>query len=236
MKSDIAYIYVLYDEEEPDIIRYVGKTINPKSRISSHISESKKSTSNYRLKWIRKLIDCGKKPKMKIVKICNLEDFSIYEEFYIKKYASEKLTNSDETGHGSINRKLDIIKSSIKKISRCVYCYKLNGEYIKKYNSVREASRKLELSHANISKCCNGIFKHTGGYIFKYEKCNSIEPIKYANAMKRCVVEIDIDDNILNKWVSISECSKQTNIDPGNISKCCNGKLNSIKKRYFRFL
>lgn len=48
--------------------------------------------------------------------------------------------------------------------------YDLNGNYIKTYNSIIEASKELGIYKSNISKVCKGKMKTTGGYIWKYDK------------------------------------------------------------------
>ena len=41
--------------------------------------------------------------------------------------------------------------------------------------------KKLKINHGNISRCCKGEYKHTGGYIFKKETDKSeIKKIKLA--------------------------------------------------------
>ena len=46
--------------------------------------------------------------------------------------------------------------------------FTLEGEFIKKYDSAREAARKTGIDYGNISKCCNGRYKTAGGFIWKY--------------------------------------------------------------------
>ena len=41
-------------------------------------------------------------------------------------------------------------------------------EIIKIYNSIIEASKELKISRSSISRCCRGIYKTCGGYIWKY--------------------------------------------------------------------
>ena len=43
-----------------------------------------------------------------------------------------------------------------------------SGEFIKEWPSTREAERELGIAQSNISKCCNGIRKSAGGYIWEY--------------------------------------------------------------------
>ena len=43
-----------------------------------------------------------------------------------------------------------------------------SGEFIREWQSACEAERELGIAQSNISKCCNGIRKSAGGYIWKY--------------------------------------------------------------------
>ena len=51
-----------------------------------------------------------------------------------------------------------------------VLCFDLEGNFLKRYNSVGEAAEKLHLHHVNISKIClhRYGYKTTGGYTFEY--------------------------------------------------------------------
>ena len=232
---EIAYIYALIDPRNNEV-RYIGKTIHPKKRLSHHISECKRNNVlHYRSNWIKKLLSLDMKPLLKILKICSLSEFEEYEKYYIKFYKGSRLTNSDETGQGNIGRKKEVIERIKAKTSRKVYKYNLDGIFLNEYKSVREASRLLNLSHSNISRCCNYISKHCGGFIFRYEKTNDINPVLKPNAVKKSVIEIDEFGNKLDEWISIMECSRCTGIDNGNISRVCNGLFKSIKGRYFKF-
>ena len=67
-------------------------------------------------------------------------------------------------------------------------------------------------------------------------KSNSIiEQITIPNAVKKSVIEIDNNGNEINKWKSLMDCSRETGIDNGNLSKVCNGKLPAIRGRKFIF-
>jgi hypothetical protein len=54
--------------------------------------------------------------------------------------------------------------------SKKVHQYNRNGEYIKSYNSVIEASVELGINRHNIAQCARGKCKTYKGYIFKYDK------------------------------------------------------------------
>lgn len=104
------------------------------------------------------------------------------------------------------------------------------------YKSVREASRQLSIDHSQITRACNGVAKHANGFIFTYNKEKNIKKIVTPNAVKKQVIEVDNNGNEINKWSSLMECSRNTKIDNGNLSRVCNGKLPSIKSRFFKFL
>ena len=46
----------------------------------------------------------------------------------------------------------------------------LQGNLIKIYNGIREASRINNINPRDITKCCKGLRKQGGGYVWKYEK------------------------------------------------------------------
>ncbi len=62
------------------------------------------------------------------------------------------------------------IKRQSKKIKREVYQYDLQGNFINKYNSVKEAGTSLGVNRANIANCCRGLTKTAYGFIWRYTK------------------------------------------------------------------
>lgn len=234
MKTDIAYIYALLDPRDNEV-RYIGKTTNPKNRLSGHITECKKEQStHYRAKWIKSLLKDNLKPLIKFLKICALTDFVKYETEYIQLYKNNKLTNSDETGQGNVGRRQEILDKQSEKMGRIVYQYDLDGNFMKEYKSVRDAAKFLKTSHSHISRCCRGEYKHTGGFIFRYDKV-FVDKINNPNAVRKLVVELDELGNEIGKWNSVMYCSRDTKIDNSNISRVCNGIRKSTGGRYFKF-
>ena len=57
-----------------------------------------------------------------------------------------------------------------KECSKKVKQYNLDGNYIKTYNSIIEASKELGIYKSNISKVCKRKMKTTGGYIWEYDE------------------------------------------------------------------
>lgn len=63
------------------------------------------------------------------------------------------------------------LKRVKEKVSKKVLQYDLNGNFIKEYNSLTEATKLNNIkSIGNISMCCNGKYKQVKGYIWKYKE------------------------------------------------------------------
>lgn len=78
-----------------------------------------------------------------------------------------------------IKRSPEQIKNLIAITSKPVIQYGRDHEFIAEFCSVAEASRKLNLSAGNIGSCCNGHFKSTGGFLFRFK--NNPKPYIYCS-------------------------------------------------------
>lgn len=57
-----------------------------------------------------------------------------------------------------------------KKYYKGILQYKLNGEYIAEWPSVKEAGETLKISRSNISSCLTGKLTSSGGFVWKYKE------------------------------------------------------------------
>jgi group I intron endonuclease len=92
-----------------------------------------------------------------------------YEQFYMDAYRERgiELLNLKEAGsHGkhSEESKNKISESHNKKINQ----HSKNGWLIKKWSSISEAARILNINKANICSCAKNKLKSAGGFIWKY--------------------------------------------------------------------
>lgn len=102
-----TYIYTLSDPTT-NKIRYVGKTTNPKRRLSQHIQDAKYHKNSRRtINWIKSLISKNIKPIMSIIEECedNWQEREIYWISFYKKTCD--LCNHHSGGLGCLGRKLN---------------------------------------------------------------------------------------------------------------------------------
>ena len=69
-------------------------------------------------------------------------------------------TRNERTGRSQMN----------KQGSKALLQYDLQGNFIKEFPSVSEASRELGKSQANISRCANGFKNQAYGFIWKFKE------------------------------------------------------------------
>lgn len=85
-------------------IRYIGKTTDPKIRLSKHISAARSGETNHHTaNWIRSLLASGEKPEIEVVlEIPEGEPWQPYEIRMIAEFRAQghRLTNSTDGGDG----------------------------------------------------------------------------------------------------------------------------------------
>ena len=98
----------------------------------------------------------------------SMNDFGFFLSFkVISKCCNGKLNSYKGLIFTYEKEKINL-ERDIRRYNREVYCYDLNMNFVCKYKSVAEASRKTNIYDTNIRRCCKGISKTAGGYIWKY--------------------------------------------------------------------
>lgn len=120
---------------------------------------------------------------------------------------------------------LNINESIPKKILQ----FDLDMNFINYFDSICCASKCLSISTGEISEVCNKNRKSSHGFIFRFEDCyteddylfDCANKIKRHNTDKRSVIQKDIDYNIIKKFSSLTEASKETGFPSCGIQACC---------------
>jgi predicted GIY-YIG superfamily endonuclease len=218
MIKNIFWVYVLKDEN--NIIRYVGKTNDYKTRISSHF----KNSSNYLIrekindKWSHDHIFNSENEIETLKKECH----------FIDKY-KKQLYNIRKTS--GISRRSDKITLTLKNIK--------NGE-IRHYFSQREAALDLGFDSTTISCLVRGKRNHVGG-IWTLENINPsdiiINPRKKGYLVDKEKNYFKLFDSEINDYVifkSVTDCSLRIGIDTTSICMLRDGRINCLKRGRYK--
>lgn len=125
--------------------------------------------------------------------------------------------------------KHQLISEKVRKKGKPVYCYDMDGNFIKKYNSARIASEETNTNQSQINVCCSGRTRYSNNFQWFYEYMgNKIEPInKYENLYHRTVKVNQYDKNkvFIKTWDTIKEASiAMGSTSSSNILRCLSGE------------
>lgn len=79
----------------------------------------------------------------------------------------EWCNNKYNSNHGTRNKR---ISNSRKQQCKKIYQFSLNGDFIKEWENIYEIISALKIQKSSIYRCCEGIYKQAGGYVWKYKK------------------------------------------------------------------
>ena len=111
---------------------------------------------------------------------------------------------------------LDKLDEHSKKVSQ----YDLKGNWIRDFNSIKEAEELLNV--CNVGSCCSGLSKSAGGFIWRYY--GDEPPKKYSNKTIRSVLQYDLLGNLIGEYDSLIEAANVTGSNSNGIQMCCVGK------------
>lgn len=83
-------------------------------------------------------------------------------------YTISKMRNAKIGKYNGTNNPMYGIRGKDKVNAKKVAQYDLDGNLIKTWDCIKEAADSLDIFPQNISACCRGINKKSGGYIWKY--------------------------------------------------------------------
>ncbi len=113
--------------------------------------------------------------------------------------------------------------------SKSVFQYSIEGEYLREWRCISDASRELKINSSNISMCAKHHRSNAGGYRWEYFHVDRLDPITKTCKSPRtrkgiAIVQLDERCNVVNEFVSLNEAARSTNIDATSISKVLHGK------------
>lgn len=126
---------------------------------------------------------------------------------------------------------IENILKSYKSCKKCVYQYDFTThEYIKKYESLSEASVKTNTNRSDISACLLGKLKSANGFIWSYYKITDFSIYKRRttpNTKKVSVIKLNLSGEIIGRYKTIGEAARDNNLFRSGISACLSKKNKS---------
>lgn len=113
-----------------------------------------------------------------------------------------------------------------KNAKRIVTQYDLELNKIAVYDSAREAERKTGIAHNNISACCRGVTRQSGGFMWRYGN-DAVVPYNCTAKNQKQIIQLSLDESvIIGEYSSIAEAAKKLGggTRDAGIKQCLYGK------------
>jgi group I intron endonuclease len=208
----ITYIYTLSDPNT-NIVKYVGKTINPKIRFRTYIKQAKKGKrNNLVINWVKSLLKNNMEPKMEIIDEID-GPWEWLEQYWISQMKAWGFKLKNMTDGGDSNP-MDNLQNRVK-VS----------------NHMKNLIKSSEWCE-NISKSKKGVPVHSDEQKDKYSKMNSGEgnPMfnkKHTNEslkkMKLPVLQYSLEGEFIKEWESAADVERETDMLARSINRCAKG-------------
>jgi len=224
---------IIYCLEDSDGIKYIGKTNNLNQRLYRHIFDATNKTKlNKRDAWIKSLLNNESKPKIDVIDVVPINEWSFWEQYWISQFRTwgfnlKNMTNGGEGNYGRVVSENTKIKMSntkkgkvpknfnqiIKKaIKGSVKQYSLNGEFIKEWESVNLIKTELKLD--NVDLVVKRKRPSAGGFIWRYSYDSlSLEEIKiisdkHKKQTPKSILQFDKNNHLIKEWLSVNDVKK----------------------------
>ena len=196
---------------------YIGATtINLKDRINDHYN---KAIKDYGYKFQNAIREYGIENFTweQIDTAQDPNELALKESNYIKKF--DTVNNGYNSNRGGGFKKL-------------IYQYNLTGELESTFQSLEEASKSSSISEESISHACVGDRKTSNGFYWTYTTTFDLKE----DYRKKKVIQYDLEGELVKVFDSISDASKQTEINKSSIAKCCRGERKKAGDFIWKFL
>lgn len=129
-----------------------------------------------------------------------------------------------------VDEKIPAIKSRIERKqnkgdSKITQQYDLSGNLVAEYPSAAEAGRKLDINDEGIRACCQGRYKTSGGYQWKYKgtdkEIKNMDGYVTPSNKKKPVIKLNEMGIVMGEWDSVNKASVETGFSRPFISEKC---------------
>ena len=213
---------------------YIGESVDVHRRISQH-KKIGRSKNGYKRDKNKPLYRALKKYgidnfSFEIIEKCSSDDRFEREKYWISYYdcttKSGKGYNQSDGGESGFGFNQ----------MREAYQYDLDGNFVAKYKSIREATRSIGANSDNglIQNAISKENKQAGGYQWRYEYFDKIPVYKIKNHCYK-VACYDKNGSLLKTFNSSKEASDYFMVEVSTIRMNCKHKINYTKDMMFEY-
>lgn len=138
-----------------------------------------------------------------------------------------------------INLETKLRSYEVDKYVKPIYMYDLDGNYITKFKSAREA---LGYNYKNISQVCLGEKKTHKNRRFSFDYVDKLpslrkRPVKDMSKLNKALLCFDVNMNFIKEYKSCKDVQTDftTHIDSGSLSKAARGLMKTYKNYVWRY-
>jgi hypothetical protein len=212
----VVYIYGLIDPRNELIlenVRYVGKTKQfVWKRLCKHVQDSKRGIAPVH-KWIRKLKIDEQRPIYIILEECDESNWKEFERKYISLLRkSNRLLNVTDGGE---------MEGNYIHPTKSVYCYNEYGNFVRKYDSITEASNDIGVSISKISLALNQRINKSAANYYWFTSLQKKENIVFRRAARRNIpiIQKTLEGEFVAEYIGQGEAERVTGISAKLINK-----------------
>ena len=157
-------------------------------------------------------------------------------DFNITKIVERNTLSKESRKLQSETRIKKIASGEIKLWGKEIYQYDLNGNFIKKYDKIKDACKENNIHQSTICRFLNSIYKKGGNYLWSLEYKDKLEPYvrikKNSNALCKKVEVLNYyTKELIYTFNSLKECAEFFNCHKPSISHAIKVKQR-FKKEY----
>lgn len=211
--SSVYYVYMLIDPRD-GIPFYVGKGRD--QRMYAHRAEAlSASTSNKpHHDRIVEIVEDG----LDVVYAKHAKNLEECEALNLERSLIEKIGRSNH-GKGPL---LNLTAGGQRggAITKPVTQYTLDGEFVRHWESAKEASEKTPANRSYITQVCKGKRVSAGGFLWTYK--GEPTPV-YRKKYYQAVQQFDLEGSLFAEYFSLTNAQESTGIELHAISEACRG-------------
>lgn len=229
-----TFIYILIDPRSNQI-RYVGKSNNPRKRLSAHLYDRGRT---YKANWVQLLVKENFKPILEIIDEVPISEWEFWEQHYISLYRSwgfdlKNMTIGGGEAPGMLNLKHSFKTKQLmrqKALGRIRTSESIDKQRLKLLGKQRpqESNEKTKTT-----KVANGTWKKTHTTEFKLWLAEKRQGVNNPS-FKGAILEIDEKNNLIKKWDGLFSLREIKKSFANSVSKAIKNKT-KYKQRYWKY-